>query len=143
MLDATLAIAHHLLLLALFGVLVAEWVMVRADAPAATLQRIGRIDLWYGILAGVTVAVGLARAIYAAKGWAYYSTNAFFWAKMATFAAIAAASIPPTVAYLRWRKAPPDAGAIKRARRWLLVQLHLFALLAIFAALMARGYGQL
>jgi hypothetical protein len=34
------------------------------------------------------VVVGFSRAIYAAKGWAYYEANGFFWAKIATFVAV-------------------------------------------------------
>ena len=70
--------------------------------------------------------------------------NAFFWAKMASFAAIGLLSVPPTMAFIRWRKsgAAPDEAAIKSARRYLHTELALFVLLLIFAAAMARGYGE-
>jgi len=79
-----------------------------------------------------------------AKGWAYYSHNAFFWAKMAGFAAIGLLSVPPTMEFIRWRKlaAAPDDAAVKSARRYLHAELGLFVLLLVFAAAMARGYGE-
>jgi len=117
---------------------------VRPGLSSAAAARIASIDLWYGILAAAVVVVGFCRAIYAAKGWAYYSHNAFFWAKMASFAVIGLLSVPPTMAFIRWRKsgAAPDEAAIKSARRYLHVELALFVLLLIFAAAMARGYGE-
>jgi putative membrane protein len=143
MLDLGLAIGHHILVFALFGVLAAELVLVRRGVDIATLGRVGRIDLWYGVLAGLIVAVGFARAVFAAKGWAYYSHNLFFHAKIGTFVLIGLLSVPPTIAYIRWRRAgatPTDA-QVDTVRRFLWAELALFALLPAFAAAMARGYG--
>ena len=144
MLDLWLAIAHHILVFALFGVLFAELVLVKKGVDLATVARVGRIDLMYGAVAGLIVAVGFSRAIFAAKGWLYYSHNLFFWLKVGTFLVIGLLSIPPTIAYIRWRRAgvaPTDA-QVAGARRWLLAELVLFALLPAFAAAMARGYGE-
>jgi len=144
MMDLALAIAHHLLVFAIFGILFAEFIVLRPGMSAAALARIGAIDLWYGILAGAILGVGFWRAIYAAKGWIYYSHNAFFWAKMASFAAIGLLSVPPTIAIIRWRRPgmAPDDAAIAEVRRYLHLELALFLLLPAFAAAMARGYGE-
>jgi putative membrane protein len=52
-------------------------------------------------------------------------------------------SIPPTIAYLKWRKAgvTPTDEAVAKARRFLLIEMVLFAPLLAFAAAMARGHG--
>jgi putative membrane protein len=145
MLDLWLAIAHHLLVFSLFAVLFAELVLVRKGVDLATVTRVGRLDLMYGALAGLILAVGFSRAVFAAKGWAYYGHNLFFQAKVATFLVIGLLSVPPTLAYIRWRRAgaaPTDA-QVAGVRRWLLAELVLFALLPAFAAAMARGYGEL
>jgi len=144
MVDLVLAIAHHVLVFAIFGILFAEFVAVRPGMNGTTVLRIASIDLWYGVFAVAAVAVGFCRAIFAAKGWTYYSHNAFFWAKIATFAGIGLLSAPPTIAFIRWRKSGsvPDDDAIRTARRYLHVELALFVLLPIFAAAMARGYGE-
>jgi putative membrane protein len=144
MLDLGLAIGHHLLVFALFGVLAAELVLMRKGVDLTTVARVGRVDLWYGILAGLIVAVGFSRAVFAAKGWLYYSHNLYFHAKIGTFVLIGLLSVPPTIAYIRWRRAgiaPTDAQVIS-VRRFLWAELLLFALLPAFAAAMARGYGE-
>jgi putative membrane protein len=144
MLDLVLAIAHHILVFSLFGVLFAELVLVRKGVDLATIGRVGRIDLMYGAVAGLIVVVGFGRAVFAAKGWAYYSHNLFFHLKIATFVVVGLLSIPPTIAYIRWRKAgaaPTDA-QVAGVRKWLLAELMLFAFLPAFAAAMARGYGE-
>jgi putative membrane protein len=142
-LDLSLAIGHHLLIFMLFGVLFAELILVRPGMDQAVVARVAAIDAWYGILAVLIIIVGFSRAIFAAKGWDYYLHNVFFWAKIGTFAVIGLLSVPPTIAYIRWKRgnlAPTDA-PIRAIRRYLWIELALFALLPIFAATMARGYG--
>ena len=74
----------------------------------------------------------------------------FFWAKIATFLVVGLLSIVPTAAIIRWRSAlkhdaafAPTADAIRYVRRYLWAEAVLFLLLPIFAAAMARGYGEL
>jgi putative membrane protein len=142
-LDLVLAILHHLFVFTLFAVLFVEFVSVRRGMDAAAVTRIQVIDNWYGVLAALIVIVGFSRAIFAAKGWEYYEHNAFFWAKIGTFVVIGLLSIPPTLAFLKWRRestSPTDA-AVAKVRPYLWTQVALFPLLLAFAAAMARGYG--
>ena len=90
------AILHHFFVFALFGVLFAEFVVVRRGMDAAGAARVVAIDAWYGVLAALILIVGFSRAIFTAKGWDYYEHNAFFWAKIGTFVAIGVLSVPPT-----------------------------------------------
>lgn len=144
MLDLTLAIGHHLLIFGIFGIVFAEFWALRSGISASTVQRVARMDLWYGVLAAAIIVIGFCRAIFAAKGWAYYSHNAFFWAKVGTFAVIGLLSIPPTMAFIRWRRAAvsPSDSDMKSVRRCVHLELALFVFLPIFAAAMARGYGE-
>lgn len=144
MLDLALAIVHHLFVFSLFGIVFAEFYALRPGLGREAIARLATLDLFYGIFAGLIVIVGFSRAIFAAKGWHYYSHNAFFWAKLGTFAAIGLLSVPPTLAYLRWRRdgVPPGDPEVKRVRIFLHVELALFAPLLGFAAAMARGYGE-
>jgi len=52
-------------------------------------------------------------------------------------------SVPPTLAFLKWRRAgaSPTNEAVAKARRYLWMEVALFPLLPAFAAAMARGYG--
>jgi len=144
MLDLTLAIVHHLLVFGLFGILFAELMLVRRGMEFATVRTVAGIDLAFGALAGLVLVVGFARAVMAAKGWTYYSSNGFFWAKIGVFLLIGLLSAPPTIAFIRWRKAgvSPTDLQVAGVRRFLHAEVVLFALLPAFAAAMARGYGQ-
>jgi putative membrane protein len=148
--DLILAIVHHLLVFVLAGVLAFEIGTISLTMRREDILRVASVDIWYSILAGVIIVVGFTRATVAAKGWAYYSVNAFFWAKLATFLVIGLLSIIPTVAIIRWRRAlavdaafTPDADSIRNVRRYLKAEAILFLLLPVFAAAMARGYGEL
>jgi putative membrane protein len=146
--DLALAIAHHLLVFSLAGILAFEIGSIRPSITRDDVLRIARVDLWYGILAAAILVVGFTRAIFAAKGWAYYSVNVLFWAKMCAFLIVGLLSIAPTVALIRWRKASerdpafsPPQDAVRGIRRFLWAEAALFALIPTFAAAMARGYG--
>jgi putative membrane protein len=144
LLDLVLAVIHHLLIFSLFGVLMAEFVVVRPGMTNVMVERIAAIDLWYGALAALILAIGFGRVIFASKGWLYYSHNAFFWAKIGVFVIIGLLSVPPTLAFIRWRKAAdaPEDPQISRIRGLLWAEVGLFLLLPVFAAAMARGYGE-
>jgi putative membrane protein len=148
--DLALAVAHHLLIFALAGVLAFEIGVIRAGMTGQDVRRVARVDLWYGILAAAIVVVGFTRAVFAAKGWAYYSVNLFFWAKIGAFAVVGLLSIIPTLAILRWRRALkadaaflPGGKEIAGLRRILWLEALIFALIPAFAAAMARGYGMM
>lgn len=145
MLDVVLAIAHHLLVFGIFGVIFAEFVGLKgALSDTLALRRLARLDAAYGVMAVLILIIGFARATHAGKGWSYYSHNLYFWAKIATFLLIGLASIAPTLAFTRWRRrgTGPDAQELRKIRMLLHIELTLFALLPVFAALMARGFGQ-
>jgi putative membrane protein len=146
--DLLFAIAHHLLIFALAAVLAFEIGVIKPDMSAEDIGRVGNVDRWYGILAALIIVVGFARANFAAKGWAYYSHNHFFWAKIGAFAVVGLLSLWPTIAIIRWRSAlkkepalMPQPDAVRAVRRFLWAEVFFFALIPIFAAAMARGYG--
>ncbi len=68
MADLTLAIAHHLLVFSLAGVLAYEVGAIRTGMTRDDVVRTARVDLWYGVLAAAIVVVGFVRAVFAAKG---------------------------------------------------------------------------
>ena len=103
--DLLLAIAHHLLIFTLFGLLVTEMVMLKPELPRATLLRLARIDIVYGIVAGLIVVVGFSRVHFGLKGPEFYEQNPVFWAKIAAFVVVGLLSIQPTVRIIRWRRA--------------------------------------
>lgn len=146
--DLFLAIVHHLLVFLIAGLVAFEVGVIRPSMKREDVLRVSQVDNWYGILAAAIIVVGFWRAIYAAKGWAYYQANGFFWAKIAAFAVVGLLSIVPTIQIIRWRRALtadaaflPAALEIAGVRRYLWAEVAFFALIPVFAAAMARGYG--
>jgi len=147
--DAGLAWLHFIFAFLIVGALSAELFMLRMPVTAPVALRIVRADAFYGIGSILLIIAGLSRLQWGAKDWAFYQAEPFFWAKIATFVVIGLISIAPTRAFLRWSKAAkadatfiaPEA-EVKAARRWVMIEVHLIALLLLFASLMARGIGQ-
>jgi putative membrane protein len=146
--DGLLAILHHLLAFGMAGLLAAEIGMLRTGMTAAGLKRLGLVDMHYGLFAALIIVVGVLRVIHGIKGPDFYVASAMFWAKMAAFAVVAGLSIPPTVSIIRWRRKSrlepaycPFEEEVKRIRAWMVASAAVFALIPVFAALMARGVG--
>ncbi len=148
MTDLWLAIAHHLCVFSLAGILVAEMVLLRPGMTRERLLQLSRIDIAYGIVAALVVIVGVLRVNFGDKGADYYIHNWAFWLKMAAFVLVGLLSIPPTLSIAGWRRAlkadasftPPPA-RIARLRQFFAGELVAFAFIPAFAAAMARGYG--
>jgi putative membrane protein len=146
-LDANLAIFHHLLAFGLVGLLMAEWAVLRGAISADSVRFLPKIDAAYGIVALLLLIVGYLRVRYGVKGFAFYSGNPVFWLKIAFFAATGLVSIIPTIGFIRWSRALRATSALPtsvqwiRARRLVLLEVHLLAPVMVFAAIMARGIG--
>jgi putative membrane protein len=144
--DALLAYAHFVCIFALASLLAGELVILRKALPADLFRRLQRIDRWYGIVAGLVIASGLARLFLGVKGAAFYTHNPVFWTKMTLFVVVALLSIPPTIAYVRWNARRSADGSVvlgdaelTRLRRFLWLQIGVFAFIPLCAAFMARG----
>ena len=148
MTDLILAIAHHLCVFTLAGLLVAEVALLRPGIAGERIKQIGAIDAAYGAMAGLVIVVGVLRVIFGDKGAEYYIHNWAFWLKMAAFLLVGLLSIPPTMAILGWRRQlnanpgfTPDPALVGRLRRFFAGEIVAFAFIPAFAAAMARGYG--
>lgn len=147
--DLVLAIVHHLIAFGIAAVLGAELVLMRpALLSPQTVRLLGRFDAAYGVLALAMLGAGFVRVWHGAKGADFYLGNPVFWAKIAAFGVVGLVSIQPTLRILAWRKAlkvnamfVPAPQEVRTLRRLMLVQVHVFALIPVFAAAMARGIG--
>lgn len=147
--DLLLAIVHHLIVFGLAAVLAAEVALMRSSAMSPqTVKLLGRCDSSYGMLALAILVVGSVRVWFGAKGPDFYLHNHAFWAKIAAFAVVGLISIKPTMRILAWQKSlkanaafVPTLPEMANLRRWLLIELYVFALIPVFAAMMARGVG--
>ncbi len=146
--NSLMATLHHLCAFILTACLVYEFVAFRKGLTVEEARRIQRVDLWYGISAGVLIVVGLLRVYFFEKGSNYYFHNDVFWIKMTLFAIIGLLSIYPTIRYIKWNavlkenKSPeiPD-DEFKRIRLLLWLELAGIALILFAAPMMARGIG--
>lgn len=148
-LDAALAYLHFSAVFVLFAFLTVEVMLARGGLGAGQVGMLCRVDLWYLGAAVVALATGLARAIWGAKGWAFYAGDWVFHLKLAAFVAVGALSVPPTLAFRRWRRragsepgfaVPEDER--RRLRRYLMWELHVAALIPLLAVVMARGLAR-
>lgn len=150
MTNAIMAFLHHLAAFTLTGTIIYELVTFRKDLTLAEARRIQRMDIIYGVSAGVVLIIGLLRVFYYEKGAPFYAQNLFFWTKMAGFALVALLSIYPTIRFISWRRifaqnqvpqiSDQDAARIKSIL-WL--EIAGIAIIILSAALMARGIGML
>ena len=148
-LDAVLAYLHFAAIFTLFGYMVAEAVMLRGTLDAERVLRIGRIDIIYFGAAMAVLATGFLRAVFGTKGPDYYFSWWPIYAKLGTFVVIAMVSVVPTLAFIRWRRMlerdpswTVPAAEQKRMRRFVMIEMHLAALIPVFAVIMARGIGR-
>jgi len=147
-LEALLAYAHLLAILTMVVFLASEAALCRVEwLNAAVVERLGKIDMVYGISAGLVLLTGLARVFLGSKGAAWYAHNPLLYLKLAMFLVIGLISIKPTLMFVRWRRALrangalPDAVEVKKARRLVMVQAHILPFIPLAAVFLARGFG--
>lgn len=145
-LDLLLAIAHHLAVFSVFGLLLAEVALLRPGITADRIRQLGFVDGLYGAASVLVVAAGVSRVVWGAAGWEYHAASWAFWAKMVAFVAVGVLSVPPTIAVLRWRRQlaadpgfSPGDDQVTVLRRFFTGELVAFAFIPTFAAIMARG----
>jgi putative membrane protein len=146
--DLVLAIVHHLGVFTVAAIIAAEWALVRSEMNIRRIRQLSTIDTMYGIAAALVLLVGFARVFFGLKGSAFYMQNPVFWAKVGAFIAIGVLSVPPTLLFLTWRNHAktdpsfiPAANEVASVRRYVMMEAHIFVLIPILAAAMARGYG--
>ena len=144
--NSLMATLHHLCAFTLSACLIYEFVAFRRGLGVDEARRIQRVDLWYGISAGLLVAVGLLRVFFFEKGAPFYAANLMFWIKMVLFVIVGLLSIYPTIRYIKWNptlaenRSPeiPDA-EYKNIRLLLSLEIIGLALILFAAPAMARA----
>jgi putative membrane protein len=143
-----MATFHHLGAFTVTATLIYEFIAFQKNMTIPEMRRLQRVDLWYGISAGVVLAAGLLRVYFFEKGSLFYAANPIFWIKMGLFVAVGLISIYPTVRFLRWNSAlnenkTPEIPEpeFNRIRLFLWLELIGLALILFAAPAMARGIG--
>jgi len=147
--EAILAYLHFTAIFLLFAFMTVEIMMMRGPLDRAAVRLLGRVDLWYFGSAIAALVTGLLRLGLGAKGADFYLSSWPIYVKVGLFLAVGLISIQPTIMFSRWRKAFEHDAAFavgdaerKRVRRLLMIEVHLAALIPVFAVIMARGLGR-
>jgi putative membrane protein len=142
--DALLAWLHFLCIFTLVGTLISELVLYRREMDAARFALLRRIDILFGMAAGLVIVSGILRVTLGLKGAAFYLHNPFFWTKMGLFLALGLLSIAPTIHYLRL----PGSGTVvvpeaAYSRTWavLVLEVGVLGCIPLLATLLAHGYN--
>ena len=148
-LDAILAYLHFTAIILLFSFLTTQAMLLRVPLDERSIRLLGRVDIGYAISAVATLVTGMLRLGLGAKGGDFYLSSWPVYVKVGLFIVVGLISIKPTLEFIRWRKAlerepgwvlPAESQAAMR--RIVMLELHLGALIPIFAVMMARGLGQ-
>jgi putative membrane protein len=146
--DALLAYLHYTAIFLLFAFLTVQLILVRGPLDERVVRLLGRMDIWYFSSAIAALATGFLRATLGAKGADFYFNAWPIYAKLALFIAVGVISVKPTLTFIHWRRAfekdpawRVPAGEQARIRRLMMVEVHLAALIPVFAVIMSRGLG--
>jgi putative membrane protein len=146
LLEALLEYFHIAAILALTVFLASEAALCRTEWMNATVvRRLGRVDMLYAISAVALLLSGLARTWWGVKGTAWYWHQPLLHLKLALFVAIGLMSIKPTILFARWRKqldangSLPLEAEVRSARRWVMIEAHVLALVPLAGTLLAKG----
>lgn len=147
-LDAFLAYLHFIAIFILFAFLTVQLTLLGRPLDARSIRLLGRMDLWYFGAAIAALVTGFLRLGLGAKGGDFYLGAWPIYVKIGLFAAVGILSVYPTLAFISWRRALDHDPAWelpgaqqRRIRRLVTIEIHLAALIPIFAVIMSRGLG--
>lgn len=147
--DAFLAYLHYTAIFVLFAFMTVEVILVRGALDLERVRLLGRYDIWYFGAAGAALLTGFLRLGLGAKGASFYTDHWPLYVKIGLFVVVGLISVKPTLAFIRWRRMMEKDPAWhvpeeeRRAiRKLLMLEVHLAALIPVFAVVMARGLGR-
>ena len=148
MASALVAYLHYVAMISIAVILVLEYLACVPGIADNRIRQLARVDLFYMVAAVLALGTGTARVVWYGKGAAFYLHNPVFYIKLALFVAVGLMSIPPTLQYLRWLRSLGSGASnvaadyqLLRVRRYIAVELILFAFIPLMATFMARGIG--
>lgn len=147
-LEAILAFLHFSAILAAVVFITSEAALCRTEwMNERIVERLVGVDRIYGISAIAILVTGVARTWWGIKGASWYWHQPLLHLKLGLFVLVALMSIKPTLMFIRWRRqleadgTMPHQAEVKTARRWIMIQAHIIALIPLAAVFLARGMG--
>lgn len=145
--SAIAAYTHYLSLVVMTGCITYERFTVEAGISNEKETSLAIADIGVG-LSGVAILVsGYYRATQYGKGWAFYSHEPIFWLKMVFLCIFGAASLFPTITFIKRSVAiqtgkelePMSEKLASRLQSVLSAELLMVASIPLAASLMSRG----
>jgi putative membrane protein len=147
-LESLLAYAHILAILTMVTFIASEAALCRVEwINEKAVHRLVTLDRIYGASAVVVLLTGLARTWWGIKGSSWYWSNWLLHLKLTLFIVVALMSIKPTLTFIRWARqlkaggGMPDESQVRAARKWVMIQAHIIAVIPLAAVFLARGFG--
>tara|TARA_Y100001968_G_C19167224_1_gene623843 strand:- start:77 stop:574 length:498 start_codon:yes stop_codon:yes gene_type:complete len=146
--SAIVAYLHYLSFMLCFAALLYERIRLKVNPTRSEAVSIVVADVIYGIAGVILLISGIFRVLKYGQGSEFYVNNPLFWVKIGLFASVGGLSLYPTFTYVLWA-IPLSKGnlpevslnLVERFRLIINIELIGFALIPLFAALMARGIG--
>ena len=146
--SAIVAYIHYLGIILCFGSLIFERLVLKQNLSKHETISIIIADVIYGI-AGIAILItGILRVKYYGQGSEFYTGNPIFWIKVSLYILVGLISLYPTTTYILWaiplsrNKLPViSEDLVKRFKLLITTELVGFAVIPLFATLMARGIG--
>ena len=132
---------HFIGILIVFGMVLAELVLVQKELKRSVIKRMFVLDGIYGAFSLVVVGAGLYLWLGIGKSAEFYTANPLMHAKVGLFIVVGVLSLWPTIFYFKNRKGKMD-DLIKvpaYVKRIIQVELGLLIIIPLLAALMAQG----
>lgn len=135
---------HFISIFSIVSSLVSEHLLLKPNLKRKEIERLSKIDGFYGMMVFVLLGAGLTLWLGGyGKPAEFYSQNILFQTKLGLFVGIGLLSIYPTVFFIKKRKGDPDdLVAIPKSIFWMIrLELLLVFIIPLLAGLMAKGIG--
>ena len=134
---------HFIGIIIVFGMVLAELVLIQDKLKRSVIKRIFILDGIYGAFSLIVVGAGLYLWLGIGKPAEFYTANPLMHAKVGLFIIEGILSIWPTVFYFKNRKGEHDQMIAVPAyiKRIIQVELGLLVLIPLLATFMAQGVG--
>ena len=146
--SALVAYVHYLGIILCFGSLLFERICLKTNLNKKEAISMIIADVIYGIAGLAILVTGILRVKYFGQGAEFYTSNPVFWIKVTLYIIVGLLSLYPTTTYILWaiplskNKLPIiSKNLVSRFKLIITTELVGFAIIPLFATLMARGVG--
>jgi putative membrane protein len=133
---------HFIGIFIIVSALFAEHMLLKKEMSGSELQKLARIDLFYGLTAIIVLVAGLILWFWVGKPSAFYTRNFLFHIKLTLFLVLGILSIYPSVFFVKNRKSKLDKIVVPNSIKILIrIELMILFIIPLLAVFMARGIG--